>query len=54
MNWYAADKPKIQLTEEAVALGATISAPVALDCPGGNYTTYTWTVSFPMIGEEVA
>jgi hypothetical protein len=54
MNWYAADKPKIQLTEEAVALGATISAPVALDCPGGNYTTYTWTVSFPMLGEEVA
>lgn len=52
MNWYAQAAPSVSLTAAATALGATISAPVAKSCPEGGYTQYTWTVSFPMIGEE--
>lgn len=53
MNWYASTAPTVALTDAATALGATISAPVAKSCPEGGYTQYTWTVSFPMKGEEV-
>lgn len=52
MNWYASTAPTVALTDAATALGATISAPVAKSCPEGGYTQYTWTVSFPMVGEE--
>ena len=52
MNWYAETAPTVSLTSAANALGATISAPVAKSCPEGGYTQYTWTVSFPMVGEE--
>ena len=52
MNWYAQAAPSVSLTAAATALGATISAPVAKSCPEGGYTQYTWTVSFPMVGEE--
>ena len=52
MNWYAATSPSVSLTAAATALGATISSPVAKSCPEGGYTQYTWTVSFPMVGEE--
>lgn len=52
MNWYAATAPMVSRTSAATALGATISAPVAKSCPEGGYTQYTWTVSFPMVGEE--
>lgn len=54
MNWYADGKPTISLTDAATALGATMSAPVDKACPEGGYIQYTWTVSFPLIGEEVA
>ncbi len=54
MNWYASTAPTVSLTSAADALGATISSPVAKSCPEGGYTQYTWTVSFPLIGEEVA
>jgi hypothetical protein len=54
MNWYASGKPTVSLTEAATALGATMSAPVDKACPEGGYVQYTWTVSFPLIGEEVA
>ena len=46
--------PTVSLTSSATALGATISSPVAKSCPEGGYTQYTWTVSFPLTGEEVA
>ena len=54
MNWYASTAPTVSLTSSATALGATISSPVAKSCPEGGYTQYTWTVSFPLTGEEVA
>lgn len=54
MNWYAAAAPSISLTAAATALGAAISSPVAKSCPEGGYTQYAWTVSFPLVGEEVA
>lgn len=52
MNWYASTAPTIALTDAATTLGAAISAPVAKSCPEGGYTQYTWTVSYPMKGEE--
>ena len=52
MNWYASTAPTVELTDAANTLGATISSPVAKSCPEGGYTQYTWTVSFPMKGEE--
>lgn len=54
MNWYASEAPSIALTDAAVALGADISSPVGKSNPEGGYTQYTWTVSFPLIGEEVS
>lgn len=54
MNWYAATAPTVSLTSAANTLGATISSPVGKSCPEGGYTQYTWTVSFPMVGEEVS
>lgn len=54
MNWYASTAPTVSLTSAATALGASISAPVAKSCPEGGYTQYTWTVSFPLVGEESA
>ena len=54
MNWYASTAPTVELTDAANTLGATISSPVAKSCPEGGYTQYTWTVSFPMKGEEGA
>lgn len=54
MNWYASTAPTVSLTSAATALGASISSPVAKSCPEGGYTQYTWTVSFPLVGEEVA
>lgn len=53
MNWYASTAPTVSLTDAATNLGATISAPVAKSNPEGGYTSYTWTVSFPLTGEEV-
>lgn len=53
MNWYASTAPTVSLTSAATALGASISSPVAKSCPEGGYTQYTWTVSFPLVGEEV-
>lgn len=52
MNWYAATAPTIALSDAATALGATMSEPVTKACPEGGYTQYTWTVAFPLIGEE--
>lgn len=52
MNWYASTEPTVSLTDAATTLGATISSPVAKSCPEGGYTQYTWTVSYPMVGEE--
>ena len=52
MNWYASTAPTVALTDAATTLGATISSPVEKSCPEGGYTQYTWTVSFPMKGEE--
>jgi hypothetical protein len=31
-----------------------MSVPVGKSNPEGGYTQYTWTVSFPLIGEEVS
>lgn len=52
MNWYAATAPAVSLTGGAETLGATLSSPVGKSCPEGGYTQYSWTVSFPMVGEE--
>ncbi len=52
MNWYSATAPTVSLTASATALGATLSSPLAKSCPEGGYTQYSWTVSFPMVGEE--
>ena len=52
MNWYASTAPTVALSTVATTLGATMSEPVAKSDPEGGYTQYTWTVSFPMIGEE--
>ena len=52
MNWYAATAPTIALSTAATNLGATMSEPVTKACPEGGYTQYTWTVAFPMLGEE--
>ena len=52
MNWYASTAPTVALSTAATTLGATMSEPVAKSDPEGGYTQYTWTVSFPMIGEE--
>ena len=54
MNWYADTNPVVELSETATALEATISSPVTKSTPRNGYTQYTWTVSFPFIGEEVA
>lgn len=54
MNWYASTAPTIALTDAATALGAAISSPVTKTTPRDGYTQYTWQVSFPMTGEEVA
>lgn len=54
MNWYADTAPVVALSESAVALEATISSPVTKATPRNGYTQYTWTVSFPFVGEEVA
>lgn len=52
MNWYASTAPTIALSAAATALGATMSEPVSKACPEGGYTQYTWTVAFPLVGEE--
>ena len=54
MNWYASVEPTIELTDAANDLGADMSVPVGKSNPEGGYTQYTWTVSFPLIGEEVS
>jgi hypothetical protein len=54
MNWYADTAPVVELSETATALEATISSPVTKSTPRNGYTQYTWTVSFPFVGEEVA
>ena len=52
MNWYSATAPTIALSDAATALGATMSEPVSKASPEGGYTQYTWTVAFPLVGEE--
>lgn len=54
MNWYSGTAPTVSLTAAATALGATISEPVAKSNPNGGYTEYSWGVSFPLKGAEVA
>lgn len=54
MNWYASVEPTIEFTDAANDLGADMSVPVGKSNPEGGYTQYTWTVSFPLIGEEVS
>lgn len=54
MNWYADTAPVVELSKTATDLEATISSPVTKSTPRNGYTQYTWTVSFPFVGEEVA
>ena len=66
MNWYAAGEPTIAIastvtlrtssanTNNTSTVNTTVSNPVAKACPEGGYTQYTWQVSFPLIGYEVA
>jgi hypothetical protein len=53
MNWYADTAPTVELTDAAKDLGAAIT-PVSKSTPRDGYTQYTWQVSFPLVGEEVA
>lgn len=63
MNWYASTAPTIVVDGSVSLKGAsnttitastTVTTPVGKDCPEGGYTQYTWQVSFPLIGIEVA
>ena len=66
MNWYASGEPTIAIastvtlrtssanTNNTSTGNTTVSNPVAKACPEGGYTQYTWQVSFPLIGYEVA
>ena len=66
MNWYGSGKPTIVLassltlrtssanTANTSTVTPTMSNPVAKENPEGGYTQYTWQVSFPLIGFEVA
>ena len=66
MNWYASGEPTIAIastvtlrtssanTSNTSTVNTTVSTPVAKACPEGGYTQYTWQVSFPLIGYEVA
>ena len=66
MNWYASGEPTIAIastvtlrtssanTNNTSTVNTTVSSPVAKACPEGGYTQYTWQVSFPLIGYEVA
>lgn len=66
MNWYGSGKPTIVLassltlrtssanTSNTSTVTPTMSNPVAKENPEGGYTQYTWQVSFPLIGFEVA
>ena len=54
MNWYADAAPTVELTNAANTLGAAISSPVTKSTPRDGYTQYTWQVSFPLTGVEVA
>ena len=66
MNWYASGEPTIAIastvtlrtssanTNNTSTVNTTVSNPVAKACPEGGYTQYTWQVSFPLIGYEVA
>ena len=66
MNWYASGEPTITieptvtlrtssaLTSNTSTVNTTVSNPVAKASPEGGYTQYTWQVSFPLIGYEVA
>lgn len=53
MNWYADTAPVVELTDAATDLGAAIT-PISMTSPRDGYTQYTWQVSFPLVGEEVA
>lgn len=66
MNWYASGEPTIAIastvtlrtssanTNNTSTVNTTVSNPVGKACPEGGYTQYTWQVSFPLIGYEVA
>lgn len=54
MNWYASTAPTIALSTAATSAGFTMSTPVSKNDPEGGYTQYTWSVSIPMVGVEVA
>ncbi len=66
MNWYASGEPTIAIastvtlrtssanTSNTSTVNTTVSNTVAKACPEGRYTQYTWQVSFPLIGYEVA
>lgn len=52
MNWYSGTAPTIELTQAAIALGATMASLASRSDPDNGYTQYTWQVSFPLVGEE--
>lgn len=66
MNWYGSGAPTIVCASTVTlrtssanssntsTVNTTMSNPVAKSCPEGGYTQYTWQVSFPLIGYEVA
>jgi len=66
MNWYGSGAPTIVCaatvtlrtssanSSNTSTVNTTMSNPVAKSCPEGGYTQYTWQVSFPLIGYEVA
>lgn len=66
MNWYAAGEPTIEVastvtlrvssasTSNTTTVNTAWTEPKAKNCPEGGYKQYTWQVSFPLIGYEVA
>ena len=52
MNWYSVTSPTVELTQAAIALGATMASLASRSDPDNGYTQYTWQVSFPLVGEE--
>lgn len=63
MNWYASTAPTIEVASSlTLSLGGattttvapTMSTPETKACPEGGYMQYTWQVSFPLIGYELA
>lgn len=64
MNWYSATEPTIELASTVTlaldddgttttTVAPTMTTPETKNNPEGDYTQYTWQVSFPLIGFEV-